>query len=239
VGLIAAWVGALVLGAITAFLTRKVRRFRWLTIIAVSAYPFACLAWGGAVFIFQAAVNEMLLHRDPGLGDAWECPLPNGYSLLMIDDTDYGWVYNPATQTPGGVGEQDDAIAGVAVVQVAGHYILGAVNGKTFAHPTVVNGVVDNNANSGRPDSFFLLDTKAGKYQSYANYSAFVGAAQSVSIQPSLEPIAKVYRHYRYTWFDLFAAILFFSPPVVGAFLLLLWVLLLRKQSPLDRIHGR
>ena len=235
VGLILASVGAVVLGAMTAFFTRKVRRFRWPTIVAVSAYPFVCLAWAGAVFVFQAAVNEMVLHRDPGLGDTWECPLPNGYALLMIDDRDYGWVYNPDTQTPGAVGEQEDAIAGIAVVQVAGPYILGRVNGKAFQFPEVVNGVVTGVKNQ-RPDSFFLLDTKSGRHESYSNYSDLVTAAQSRSIQTNLEPIAKVYGHYRYTWFDLFAPVLFLTPPTDCAFLLFLWILYLRKKWVLEGI---
>jgi hypothetical protein len=230
VGLIVACVGALVLGGVTAFATLEVRRFRRLTIIAASAFPFVCLGWGGAVFVFQAAVNEFLLHRDPGLGDTWECPLPNGYSLMMIDDTDNGWVYNPATQgVPGGVGEQEDAVAGVSQIQVAGRYILGSVDGKAFEHPTVVDGVVTD-ASNRRADSFFLLDTKTGKRQDYPGYAALVSAAQPLAIQAKFEPIHAVYQRYRFTWFDLFAAISFFGPPLLGAILLFWWVLHLRRR---------
>jgi hypothetical protein len=51
------------------------------------------LGWCG--FVFQAIVNVVLLHRDIGLGDGFECPLPNGYALSFIDTTDIGTVYEP------------------------------------------------------------------------------------------------------------------------------------------------
>jgi hypothetical protein len=251
VGFLVACVGAVVLGAATAFATRgsnarpaaapqppvspsvvrkllsaaflKVRSSRRFAIIAASAFPFVCLGWGGAVFFFQAAVNQVLLHRDPGLGDTWECPLPNGYALLMIDDTDHGWVYNPATQTGGGVGEQEDAVPGISVVQVAGRYILGKVDGKALDRPNF-----GNNVSAKHPDSFFLLDTQDGKRQNFAKYDSLVRAAEPLAIQPKLESIEVVYRHFRFTWFDAFAAFLFVVPPILGFFLLFLWVLYLR-----------
>lgn len=68
------------------------------------------------VFGFQAIVNEIVLHRDPGLGDTWHCPLPNGYALLMIDVMDHGWVYNPKTQPGDSVTEREDSVAGVRKV---------------------------------------------------------------------------------------------------------------------------
>jgi hypothetical protein len=40
-------------------------------IIAASLFLFICLGWGGAVFVFQAVINEALLLRDLGLGDTW------------------------------------------------------------------------------------------------------------------------------------------------------------------------
>jgi predicted PurR-regulated permease PerM len=90
IGTILAGVAAVVLGVATAWLTRRVQHWRRTAILAAAVLPFLCLAWAGAVFFFQAIVNETLFHRDPGLGDAWHTPLPNGYSLLMIDETDHG-----------------------------------------------------------------------------------------------------------------------------------------------------
>src|SRR5213593_5214785 len=94
-GTISASVGALVFGGLTALLTSGAVEGRRKIIVGAFAFPFICLGWAGLVFVFQAAVNGFLLQRDPGLGDTWYCPLPNGYAITMIDVTDQGWVYNP------------------------------------------------------------------------------------------------------------------------------------------------
>jgi hypothetical protein len=130
VGTVMASISGAILGGATAWFTKGVQRGCRTAILVAVAFPFACLAWGGLVFAFQAVVNEAILHRDVGLGDAWECPLPNGYALLMIDVTDCGWVYNPKTQLSGGVSEQEDAPYGVRLVQVAGRYVLGGLDSK-------------------------------------------------------------------------------------------------------------
>jgi hypothetical protein len=44
--------------------------------------------WAGTVFVFQAAVNVVFLHRDFGIGDEFDCPLPNGYALSFTDIID-------------------------------------------------------------------------------------------------------------------------------------------------------
>jgi hypothetical protein len=94
---IMAGMAAVVLGAATWFATKGIQG-RLKVVLTASVFPFVCLGWAGLVFFFQAFVNQELLHRDPGAGDAWQCPLPNGYGILMIDVTDHGWVYNPKTQ---------------------------------------------------------------------------------------------------------------------------------------------
>jgi hypothetical protein len=99
VGTVFAGLAAVVLGTITYLATRRVQRPRRTgTISAVIAFPFLALGWAATIFAFQAIVNETVLHRDAGAGDAWRCPLPNGYAILMIDQTDQGMVYNPKTQ---------------------------------------------------------------------------------------------------------------------------------------------
>ncbi|MGA2430676.1 MAG: hypothetical protein ABSH13_19420 [Candidatus Acidiferrum sp.] len=228
VGALLAAATAVVLGTTTFLATRRVHRGRRMAaIFAASVFPFLGLGWAATLFIFQATVNETILHRDPGLGDTWRCPLPNGYSLLMIDDTDNGWVYNPATQVPFGVGEQEDAVGGVAVVQVAGRYILGRSEGKAFHVPTEA---------APRADFYFLLDTQAGKYSSFPTYDSLVTTAQPLGIQPKLEPIQAVYSHYRFTWFDIFVAILFVVPPLLAAILLLLWIRRLRRARAVPSV---
>jgi hypothetical protein len=119
VGTLLAGVAAVVLGGATVWHTRGVQRWRRSAILAAAALPFLCFAWAGAVFMFQALVNEAVFHRDPGLGDAWETPLPNGYALLMIDESDHGSVYNPKTQVPGGVSEQVRPMLGPTAMTLA------------------------------------------------------------------------------------------------------------------------
>ena len=64
VGTVVAGIGAATLGCIVGLLTRGVTSGRRRVITAASLFPFVCLGWGGAVFVFQAVVNEALLHRD-------------------------------------------------------------------------------------------------------------------------------------------------------------------------------
>jgi hypothetical protein len=224
IGTILAGIGALVLGGATAFLTRGAQRSRRRVILAAALFPFVCLAWSGIVFMFQAVINEGLLHRDAGLGDTWRCPLPNGYALLMIDVTDQGWVYNPKTQPGGAVGEQEDAVPGVRTVQVAGRYILGASDSKWF-------GRLEDG--STQVDSFFLLDIQVGKHTTFPSYEALTVEAQRRGIQPKLVPIKALYSKYRFTGFDVFVGFLLCLPPMVATYLLVRWVARVRRTREL------
>jgi hypothetical protein len=124
---IAASVGALVFGLLGSALTRPSGPGRKRAVIACVLFPYACVAFAGGWFITYWVINESVFHRDPMLGDTWETPLPNGYSLMMIDTTDQGTVYNPKTQGGYGVvtGGNDSAF-GVRQLQVSGKLILGA-----------------------------------------------------------------------------------------------------------------
>jgi hypothetical protein len=214
-GAILAGIGALILRSAVSFVTRGAQWGRRRVILAAALFPLFCLAWAGMVFVFQAAINETVLHRDAGLGDTWHCPLPNGYALLMIDVTDHGWVYNPKTQPGDAVGEQEDAVPGVRTVQVAGQYILGASDSKWFG---------SLGGDSNQVDSFFLLDTHAGKRTAFPTYEAMTSEAQRLGIQPKLEPIIAVYSEYRFTRFDVFVGFLLCLPPIVAMCLLVWWI---------------
>jgi hypothetical protein len=218
-GTVAAALIAATLGGATALLTRGATGRRKVIISAV-VFPFACLAWGGAVFVFQAIVNEGLLHRDLGMGDTWHAPLPNGYQIMMIDVTDQGWVYNPKTQPGSGVGEQEDAVAGVRKLQIAGQYILGGVDSDSSQHLGQETQTMD---------SFFILDTNTGRQAKYPTYDALHDGAQALQINLNLEPINTVYARFRFSWFDVFAAVLFFIPPLLGLTVLGWWVWRLRR----------
>jgi hypothetical protein len=203
-GIILACLGALAFGTTTAFLTRKATKDRTLTLLASVAFPFCCLGWAALLFIFQALVNGSI-HRDPGLGDTWNCPLPDGYAITMIDTTDHGWIYNPKTQVEGGISEQSDAVAGVIVVQIAGRYILGGAD--TRSGP--VDGDIDH------IDSYFILDTQTGKKNLFSALDELRGSARQLGISLNLQPIAAVYSKYRYTWFDIFVGILLVVPLLI------------------------
>lgn len=221
VGLVLASIAAAVLGGATAFLTRGAESGRRRALLAAILLPFACLVWGGCVFVLQAVVNEGVLHRDVGMGDSWHAPLPNGYAILMIDVTDQGWVYNPRTQPDdSGVAEKEDAVSGVRHLQVSGNYILGDIDSHSFEHAGT-----DSNA----IDSYFLLDTASGKRSNFADYESLRHEAAQHNITLKLEPIESVYSHYRFSWFDVFAGILFVGPPLAAFLVLVFWVRRIRR----------
>lgn len=212
VGFIFACVSAAVFGGVSAYFTRGAQRGRKRLIVAASLFPFACLTWIAVIFAIQAVVNEGFLTRDPGIGDTWHCPLPNGYQILMIDTTDQGWVFNPKTQPDGAVSEQDDSIGGIRILQVADRYILGGSDSHSFEH---------REQHDAQIDSYFLLDTQAGKHIVFPNYEALRQATEPLGIKPKLDPIASVYAKYRFSWFEVFAGILTLLLPLIFAFLLL------------------
>jgi hypothetical protein len=67
-----------------------------------------------------------MFHRDPGIGDGWVCPLPNGYAIGMIDFTDRGYVYKETQDI-----NSRNALVNVCLLQIAGHYMAGGVNYRT------------------------------------------------------------------------------------------------------------
>ena len=220
-GTVVASLGAATFGCAAALLTRGVANGRRKVIIAASLFPFECLIWAGVVFVFQAVINEGLLHRDVGLGDTWHAPLPNGYEIMMIDVTDQGWVYNPKTQpSDSGVTEGEDAVSEVRTIQIAGPYILGGVDSKAFEHL----GTESNNV-----DLYFLLDTRTGNRTQFGNFEALRAGALKSNIEADLQPINAVYAKYRFSWFDVFAGLLFCVPVVLGATVLTRGILRLRR----------
>jgi hypothetical protein len=202
------------------FFTRGVKEGRQKAVWVITLFPFTCIVWAGMVFGVQAVVNESLLHRDPGLGDDWHCPLPNGYALMLIDVTDEGWVFNQKTQGfDGGVTDTQGSVAGVRMVQVDGPYILGASDSRASERM---------GENSNQTVSYFLLDTRTGKRDNFATFDELRGVAQQRGIPLKLEPIYVVYSKYRFTWFDGLAAAFLFLPPLVALWLLVRWILHLR-----------
>jgi hypothetical protein len=119
IGSVLAGIGSLTLRWAVAYFTRGTTHGRRGLLRVASLFPVACLAWAGTVFVFQAVVNVVVLHRDLGLGDVFDCPLPNGYALSFIDVTNIGTLYEPKNQ-PVWSGFRANAVNDVRVMQL-GH----------------------------------------------------------------------------------------------------------------------
>jgi hypothetical protein len=152
-GAVAATIGCLVLRQVAAGFVSGSSRSRTLLLRWVTAFPFACLFWAGGVFVITAAVNLVLLHRDAGIGEAFDCPLPNGYALRFIDTTDAGTVYNPKGH-PVWSEVRENTVNDVTVMQLAGPYILGGVDSHRLEH---------FGQDISAADSWFLLNTQTGE----------------------------------------------------------------------------
>jgi hypothetical protein len=205
----------------TGWLTRKVKN-RWLargTITAAAAYPFACVVWMAMLFVGQWVINEAFFDRDPGLGDSWYCPLPNGYSLLFTDVTYQGIVYNPKTQSGRDVISRDDAVFGVRRMQIQNQWIFGEGN----------TGHVEETSKT--INLYFALDTRTGTKTEYPNSDALRQAIIKAGAQPNLEPVYDVYARYRLTWFDGLVLALILIPPSLGLVLLGIWIWMLRRGA--------
>jgi hypothetical protein len=181
-------------------------------------FPVGCLMWAACVFVFQGFINTTYLQRDMGLGDSYYCPLPNGYSILMIDEGDLGKVYNSKTDGSG----QDDVMSDVRELQVSGRTLLGASDSQWFQH------FGQDNPPSNR---YFLFDTQTGTRIDFVTENELRIAAAKSGITLKLEPISKVYQRYRFTWFDAMAAVLLLLPPIVGLGFLIRSIVRLRKDS--------
>lgn len=218
-GAVAATIGCLVLRRVVAGFVSGSSRSRTLLIRAVTVFPFACLFWAGGVFVLSAAVNVLLFHRDVGIGDEFDCPLPNGYAISFIDTTDAGTVYNPNGR-PVWSEVRENAVNDVTVMQLAGPYILGGVDSHRLEH---------FGHDFSAADSWFLLNTKTGERTDFKTLAGLKEFARRSNIALSLVPVGDFYSKYRFTWFDAFAGALLVVPPLVALAFLMRWALRLRR----------
>lgn len=164
------------------------------------AFPFACAAFAGLWFVGYAGINTFVFHRDAGIGDSWKTPLPNGYTLLMIDTLDQGIVYNPRTQADeDSVTETYDTVFGVKQLQISRELIFGS---RDTSYPQHLD------APSGRIDRYFLLDTTKNNFAEFASMEELKRRAETRGVDLRLRDIESVYRDYRQTWFDYLAFVL-------------------------------
>jgi len=144
---IAASVGAVILGSASYLLTRQLWPKSKRAVLVSILFPYLCVAFASAWFASYAFINYEVFHRDPGLGDTWETPLPNGYALMMIDTTDQGTVYDPKTQTGVDSVVGRDAVFGVRQLQISNELIFGARDdgyfGRIGQESNVVNAYFD------------------------------------------------------------------------------------------------
>jgi hypothetical protein len=218
-GVAAAVIGALVLRGLAARFVSRQSRSRRLLIRTVTALPFACLFWAGGVFVASAAVNVTVLHRDVGIGDGFDCPLPNGYALSFIDRTDVGTLYWPKRR-PVWSDVRENAVNNVTAMQLAGPYILGSLDSQRREH---------FEQEISAPESWFLLNTKTGDRTDFKTLQELEESARRSDIRLSLVPVGDLYSKYRFTWFDVCAAALLVLPPLAAFALLTRWTLRLRR----------
>jgi len=227
---VAAAIGATIMGTIAFLLTRHSSRWKRAFLLSV-LFPFACVAFAGGWFIFYAVINSTVLHRDPGLGDGWDTPLPNGYAIMMIDTTDQGTVYNPKTQPiSGGVVGRDDAVFGVRQMQVSRGLIFGARDSGYFGHIGQDSQVVD---------SWFELDTAKGTHTEFNSLAELQQRASNEGMALHLRNIQSVYSDYRFTAFDYLAGAVLLLVPAIGFVALARWIWKIRHaaRKPLTIDH--
>src|SRR6187402_884504 len=219
---VAATFCALGLTTISAWLIKLGAPRRKRTLVIVALFPFLCVGYAGACFSTYAIINYKFFHRDPGLGDSWETPLPNGYALMMVDTTDQGTIYNPRTQ--GGYGvvtSSADSEFGVRQMQVANHLIFGARDTDYFNHIGQESTVVD---------TYFDLNTRTNTKVEYKSLAELKGAAKVAGVPLDLHSFESVFGQYRSTWFDLVAIITLLALPAFSFILLVRWVWLQRSR---------
>ncbi|HWA93886.1 MAG TPA: hypothetical protein VG844_04735 [Terracidiphilus sp.] len=227
---IIATIGALVMGGIAHFITRRSTSGHKRAIVVSAFFPFACVAFAGVWFVGYAIINYTVFQRDPALGDTWQTPLPSGYELMMIDVTDEGTVYNPKTQpVSDGVVGQADTEFGVRKLQVSSSHIFGVRDSKYFDHI---------GQDSTNVDTYFDLDTTNGSITEFKSIGELRQHAANEGVQINLRSFYDVYSEYRLTWFDYFALAVLFLIPVTGFLFLVRWVWRIRKQGLPDTFES-
>ena len=198
-----------VCAGLAALLTRGVKAGRRQAITLAAFFPAICAGWIGLVVIVLAIVNSAVLGRDFGFGDGWYAPLPDGFTIAMIDVTDSAG-FCPT------VGDMEvcpavDYLSGVTRAQLAGPYILGAA---------------DDHAGK----SYFLYDTRTRLRDDYSSYADLAAAAAVHKITLELRPVVEIYRDYRFTWVDGVGAATALGVPFLAGLAGLAGLLRLRRR---------
>ncbi|HEY4358875.1 MAG TPA: hypothetical protein VGN16_24220 [Acidobacteriaceae bacterium] len=187
--------------------------------------PFLSVAFLGVWFIGYWVMNDTFFHRDPGLGDSWYTPMPNGYMMDMIDVTNRGIVYNPKSQGySGSVHSASDAVFDVVRLQVDGNWIAG----------TICSDVIQHMQQDLLPeDKYFLLNIAAGKTETFTDLQSLKAALATHGLALHLRTFWEVFCDYRNTWFDYAAGILALLVPCTAFVCFVLYVIKLRRRARL------
>ena len=219
---IAASVAAIILGGATYALLKHSVDKRKRAALASIAFPFLCVAFAGGWFVVYATTNSTVFHRDPGLGDGWDTPLPNGYALMMIDTTDQGAVYKPMSKWGDGFNESDRKVDGARQLQVSKNLIFGARDTGYFGRLGQESTFVD---------SYFEMDTAKDTYREFKTLDELRQQAASEGVSLQLRPFDSVFGDYRTTWFDYLSGVILLLVPGVGFFLLARWIWKIRRSA--------
>lgn len=219
-GSVAAVFGSLILRTLVNRLTRRRGEFNKDLLRFAFALPFLCLSWAAIVFVLQGVINVTVFHRDIGLGDGFECPLPNGYALSFIDTTEIGTLHKSST---------DAGLQDVRFLQMADPYIVAASDSKAFDHFGQQTTAVD---------TYYLIDERSGRQTRFGDMASLREAARQLHFTINLLPIDSFYSKYRFTWFDAVAAILLIIPPLLAVLFLGLWTFKVRRwPRRIDSLH--
>jgi len=194
-------------------------RTRWA--VAMAAFPFACVAYSGIWFVGYAAINDIVFHHDPGLGDGWYTDIGNGYAIDFIDVTDQGKVH-PTRGADRGLSDPD-GISGVRRIQVAGPRIFGSEDRNHFSHL---------GQESNAETSFFSIDTATHKITRFQTEEALRTYASQQGTSLALRPIYNVYSQFRFSWFEPIAGLALVIPPAVAFAWMIRRIYLIRREMP-------
>jgi len=213
--LVVAAVCTAILSGLVRFLLKNAPDGRKKMVVFAMLLPFLCVAYAGAWFIGYAVINDTLFHRDPMIGDSWYTPLPNGYSIGMIDIPDRGAIY-PTSSSSNDIA----AIVGIRKLQLDGQWIWCAADSHWF-------GAQEGSENM---DKFFLLNTENRTRIDFKSANEMEQEMSRRGTRAHLEPIVVVYQRYRTTWFEYSAAAILFLPPLTALFALMRRTLRLRAS---------
>ena len=197
-----------VFAATTAFLLRGVKAGK-----ARAIWTAALLPAAGFVYLFFCVVVfsiwSVTRGRDMGWGDAWDTPLLGSYHLVMIDVTDQASLCE-RVQSSGGY-EERDIEQGVRRLEVRPPYLLGTASPDKFTEYPIRS-----------PETlFFIFDTRSGTERDEPSLAALQKAAEGLGGPLKLEPVDKIYGHFRYSAIDLIPATLLIMPLIFS----LLWLM--------------